>query len=230
MCWGKAKSMARERKARGGSGADCGPLPSFSKLDIRDLGRNLGNCPIPMSNRLKWQSCDSTSSIYRPYPKKLLLMSQYLGLLSVECPSWKKKISQSRVFQKSVWDHFLKYFNKDKQQAMMKSWGKRKWNLIVRLLGCHEFSLPPGHVQSQLQPKKTARRTGRDGQRAGSGLWLPLLGQLCLFQQPVFSNCQWFHWCWLLGDDSTLVGLFPSNVLPLNPFHFAELLVITLGN
>lgn len=149
-------------------------------------------------------------------------MSQYLGLLSVECPSWKKKkkSSKSYVFQKSVWDNFLKYFNKE-QQSVMKSWGKLMWNLIVLLWGCHELSLPPGHIQNQLKPIKALWGTGRGGGREGSGLCSPLPGPFCVFQQPVFSNCKWFHWCCLLGDDSTLVGLLPSHVLPLNSFHFA---------
>lgn len=72
---------------------------------------------------------------------------------------------------------------------MMKSWGKLIRNLIALLLGCHEFSLPPGHVQNQLKPIKAVRGIDSDTVREASGLWLPLQGQLCLFQQPVFSNC-----------------------------------------
>lgn len=116
-------------------------------------------------------------------------MSQYLGLLSVECPSLKNLWVPH--FQKSVWGNFLKYFNKGKQ-SMMKSWRKLTWNLIVLFLGCHEFSLLPDHVQNQLKPVKAVWATGRDGEREGSGLCLPLPEQPRIFQQPVFSNCKWF--------------------------------------
>lgn len=47
-CWGRVKSMARERKKAGGS-----PFPSLSKLGIGDLGINLGEFPILTSTQIK---------------------------------------------------------------------------------------------------------------------------------------------------------------------------------
>lgn len=122
------------------------------KIKTADLGFNFQH-----PSALPWEHISSDESIFR------------LALSGMSFMKKKKKSSKSYVFQKSVWDNFLKYFNKE-QQSMMKSWGKLMWNLIVLLWGCHELSLPPGHIQNQLKPIKALWGMGREGGREGSGL------------------------------------------------------------
>lgn len=103
----------------------------------------------------------------------------------------------------------------------MTSRGRLMRNLIVVLLGCHEF---PGHVQKQHKPITAVWGMGRDTERERSGLSSPL--PRAVLSLPIADD--------LAGDGyweviPPLWVFSPSHVLPLNLFHFASLLVITSG-
>lgn len=88
------------------SGEKLGELPHIHvhQIKIAELGFN-----FQYPSALARGHISSDESIFRLALSGLAIM--------------KKKISKFHLFQKSVWDNFLNYFNKEKQ-SMMKSRGK----------------------------------------------------------------------------------------------------------